>query len=56
MLKSFYVSALAAVAMSTATLAADLVVVVGGTGGTGWETVKEAVAQGYEVRATTTNA
>jgi uncharacterized protein YbjT (DUF2867 family) len=56
MLKSFSVSALAAVAMSTATLAADLVVVVGGTGGTGWETVKEAVAQGYEVRATTTNA
>ena len=35
--------------------AADLVLVVGGTGQTGWETVKEAMAQGYEVRATSTN-
>lgn len=41
--------------MSTSAFAADLVVVVGGTGQTGWETVKEAVAQGYDVRATTTN-
>jgi len=55
MLKSLSLSTLAAVAISTSALAADLVVVVGGTGGTGWETVKEAIAQGYEVRATTTN-
>ncbi len=55
MLKSLSISTLAALVISTSALAADLVVVVGGTGGTGWETVKEAMAQGYEVRATTTN-
>ncbi len=55
MFKTLSVSALAAVAMTSSSWAADLVVVVGGTGATGWETVKEAVAQGYEVRATTTN-
>lgn len=55
MLKSFSISTMAALAMSTSAFAADLVVVVGGTGKTGWDTVKEAVAQGYDVRATTTN-
>jgi len=54
MLKSLAVSTIAAFAMSTA-FGADLVLVVGGTGKTGWETVKEAMAQGYEVRATSTN-
>lgn len=49
------ISVLTAAVISTSALAADLVVVVGGTGGTGWETVKEAMAQGYDVRATTTN-
>jgi len=56
MLKSLAVSALAAFVVSTSAYGADLVLVVGGTGKTGWETVKEAMAQGYEVRATTTNA
>lgn len=55
MMKKFTVSAFAALVMTTSAYAADTVVVVGGTGATGWETVKEAVAQGYEVRATTTN-
>ena len=54
MLKSIAVFALGAFAVST-TNGADLVLVVGGTGKTGWETVKEALAQGYEVRATSTN-
>lgn len=55
MMKRLTVSAIAALAMTTSAYAADMVVVVGGTGATGWETVKEAVAAGYEVRATTTN-
>lgn len=55
MMKRFTVSAIAALAMTTSAYAADMVVVVGGTGATGWETVKEAVAMGYDVRATTTN-
>ncbi len=55
MLKSFMLSTVAAVSFSASALAADLVLVVGGTGQTGWETVKEAVEEGYEVRATTTN-
>jgi uncharacterized protein YbjT (DUF2867 family) len=55
MLKYFSISIIAALAMSMSAFANDLVVVVGGTGQTGWETVKEAVAQGYKVRATTTN-
>lgn len=55
MMKRLTVSAIAALAMTTSAYAADMVVVVGGTGATGWETVKEAVAQGYDVRATTTN-
>jgi uncharacterized protein YbjT (DUF2867 family) len=54
MSKSFLLAVVAAFAGSAA--AADVVLVAGGTGKTGWETVKEAVAQGYEVRATTTNA
>ncbi|MFL2771538.1 MAG: NAD(P)H-binding protein [Rhodospirillaceae bacterium] len=41
--------------LSRSLLAADLVLVAGGTGGTGWETVKAAKAAGYKVRATTTN-
>lgn len=55
MMKRLTVSACAALAMTTSAYAADTVVVVGGTGATGWETVQEAVAQGYDVRATTTN-
>ena len=39
----------------SAAQAADLVLVVAGTGKTGWETIKEAKAQGFDVRATTTN-
>ena len=35
--------------------AQDLVLVVGGSGLTGWETVKEAINKKYNVRATTTN-
>ena len=54
MLKLFSVAVVAAFAISTA-YGADLVLVVGGTGKTGWETVKEAMAQGYEVRATSTD-
>ena len=54
MLKSFAALAVAVFAVGTAS--AELVLVVGGTGQTGWETVKEAMAQGYEVRATSTNA
>jgi uncharacterized protein YbjT (DUF2867 family) len=55
MLKSMMLSTVAALTVSASALAADLVLVVGGTGQTGWETVKEAVEEGYEVRATTTN-
>ncbi len=55
MLRLIAVAVVAALTLSTA-YGADLVLVVGGTGKTGWETVKEAVAQGYEVRATSTNA
>jgi uncharacterized protein YbjT (DUF2867 family) len=54
MLKSFAIFAVAAFTLGTAS-GADLVLVVGGTGKTGWETVKEAMAQGYDVRATSTN-
>jgi uncharacterized protein YbjT (DUF2867 family) len=55
MFKSLAVSLAVLLAVSTAANGKDLVLVVGGTGATGWETVKEAVAQGYDVRATTTN-
>lgn len=47
-------STLPVLAVSPA-LGADLVVVAGGSGGTGQETIKQLVAAGYEVRATTTN-
>jgi len=46
---------LALVVFTGSAVAAELVLVVGGTGKTGWETVKEAKSQGYEVRATSTN-
>jgi uncharacterized protein YbjT (DUF2867 family) len=46
---------LAMLVLSGSATAAELVLVVGGTGKTGWETVKEAKSQGYEVRATSTN-
>ena len=55
MMKSLAIAVLFAFSAAAAQ-AADLVLVVGGTGKTGWETVKEAMAQGYDVRATTTNA
>lgn len=45
----------AVLAFSGPALAAELVLVVGGTGKTGWETVQAAKAAGYAVRATTTN-
>jgi len=41
--------------MALPTLAAELVVVAGGSGATGYETVKALLASGYAVRATTTN-
>jgi uncharacterized protein YbjT (DUF2867 family) len=56
MLKSLSLTALATIALSASVMAADLVLVVGGTGKTGWPTVQEAIAAGYDVRATTTNA
>ncbi len=46
---------LALLGFTGSAVAAELVLVVGGTGKTGWETVQEAKAQGYEVRATSTN-
>ena len=55
MLKSLAVSIVTTLALSASVLAADLVLVAGGTGGTGWQTVNEALAAGYDVRATTTN-
>lgn len=55
MLKSLSLSVVTTVALSTSVLAADLVLVVGGTGRTGWPTVQEAMDAGYDVRATTTN-
>ena len=54
MWKALSVFVLSVFAVATAA-GADLVLVVGGTGKTGWETVREALAQGYEVRATSTN-
>ena len=56
MLRSFALSVVATVALSTSVIAADLVLVVGGTGRTGWPTIQEALSAGYDVRATTTNA
>ena len=56
MLKRLAISSVALFTAATSAYGADLVLVVGGTGATGWETVKEAMTQGYEVRATTTNA
>lgn len=55
MLKKLAISLAVLLTAATSAYGADLVLVVGGTGATGWETVKEAVAQGYDVRATTTN-
>ena len=55
MLRSLSFSIVTVIAMSTSVLAADLVLVVGGTGRTGWPTVQEALQAGYDVRATTTN-
>ena len=55
MLRSFFFSFGTFIALSTSVLAADLVLVVGGTGRTGWPTVEEALKAGYDVRATTTN-
>jgi nucleoside-diphosphate-sugar epimerase len=55
MLQTCVMSLIAGVAVSTSVFAADLVLVAGGTGGTGWQTVKVAMAAGYDVRATTTN-
>ena len=55
MLKSITLSIVTTVALSTSVLAADLVLVVGGTGRTGWPTVQEALKAGYDVRATSTN-
>ncbi len=55
MYKSLAVIALIALGLSAPARGADLVLIVGGTGALGWETVKEALAQGYAVRATTTN-
>lgn len=48
-------AAAAALVFALPSFAADLVLVVGGTGKTGWETVQAAKAAGYAVRATTTN-
>ncbi len=55
MLRSFALTFVTVIALSTSVVAADLVLVVGGTGRTGWPTVQEAMAAGYDVRATTTN-
>jgi len=54
MLRNIFI-ALIVLLKSSIVMSADLVLVVGGTGGTGWETVKEALSQNFEVRATTTN-
>ncbi len=55
MLRSFFFSLGTVIALSTSVLAADLVLVVGGTGRTGWPSIQEALGAGYDVRATTTN-
>lgn len=55
MLRPLSLSTLFSVAMAASAVAADLLLVVGGTGRTGWPTVQEALAAGYDVRATTTS-
>lgn len=54
-MKRFALTLAAGLLASLPTLAADTVVVVGGTGGTGKETVRALLDADYDVRATTTN-